>query len=513
MATAKYLRFSVDDGNTSDSESVSNQRDLLDWFISTNEDLQSSEILEFVDDGFTGTNFRRGGFIAMMEAVKARKVDCIIVKDFSRLGRNYIEVSDYIDQIFPFLGVRFIAVNEQYDSKIANAALGVDMAMKNIIYDLYSRDLSKKIKSARKSLMKKGDYIAPFAIYGYTNKQERKRLVVDPVSAKVVKRIFGYATEGVKARQIAIRLNDEGTLTPNEYNRLKSTKKQHYVPMDTAPLWTADIVRRILQDERYTGKMVCGKYTTVKRKTILLPKEEWVITLNTHEAVVSEETFQKAQTIFRTRSKITMPDEPKSILTGAMKCGCCKKSLAFESRYRRAFYCHNRNMGFGCEDTKVDESVLIDTIFAAVKVKLALIEVSEQAYTADRQAKLAEHSAAKKELEIKLKKLRLAQATALEEYLEGKIEKSAFQSNKSKTAILIQEAEERLSALGTLSENTSEFVEQHRPFYGQNTLTREMVKNLIKEVRVHSPTEIEIVWKFGECYQALEQGFMPNLNI
>ncbi|HCC35244.1 MAG TPA: hypothetical protein DEQ02_06255 [Ruminococcaceae bacterium] len=513
MATAKYLRFSVDDGNTSDSESVSNQRDLLDWFISANEDLRSGETLEFVDDGFTGTNFHRDGFISMMEAVKARKVDCIIVKDFSRLGRHYIEVSDYIDQIFPFLGVRFIAVNEQYDSKTANAALGVDMAMKNIIYDLYSRDLSKKVRSARKSLMKKGEYIAPFAIYGYTNKQEKKRLVVDPTSAEVVKRIFGLATDGVKARQIAIRLNDEGIPTPNEYNRLKSTEKQHYVPMDTAPLWTADIVRRILQDERYTGKMVCGKYTTVKRKTILIPKDEWVITPNTHEAIVSEEVFEQAQAIFRTRSKITMPDEPKSILTGTMKCGCCKKSLAFESRYRRAFYCHNRNMGFGCEDTKVDESVLIDTIFAAVKVKLALIEFSEQSYIADQQAKAAEYASAKKELDTKLKKLRLAQATALEDYLEGKSKKSEFQSHKSKTAALIQEVEERLSALGTLSENSSGLVEQHRPFYGQDTLTREMVKELVKEVRVHSPTELEIVWRFGECYHELEQGFMPNLNV
>lgn len=225
------------------------------------------------------------------------------------------------------------------------------------------------------------------------------------------------------------------------------------------------------------------------------------------------ESVSNQRDLLDTRSKITMPAEPKSILTGTMKCGCCKKSLAFESRYRRAFYCHNRNMGYGCEDTKVDEAVLIDTIFAAVKVKLTLIEISEQAYIADRQTKLAEHRTAKKELEVKLKKLRLAQAAALEEYLEGKIEKSTFQSNKSKTAILIQEAEERLSALGTLSENTSELVEQHRPFYGQNTLTREMVKELIKEVKVYSPIEIEIVWRFGECYQELEQGFMPDFNI
>ena len=242
--TPTDLRFSVDDGNTADSESVSNQRDLLDWYISKSEDFQNGEALEFIDDGFTGTNFQRAGFISMMEAVKAKKVNCIIVKDFSRLGRNYVEVSDYIDQIFPFLGVRFIAVNEQYDSSATNAALGVDMAMKNIIYDLYSKDLSKKVRSSRKSLMKKGEYIAPFAIYGYTNKVEKKRLVVDPTSAEVVKRIFEYAVQGEKARRIAIRMNSEGIPTPNEYNRLKSTKKQHYVPMDTAPIWTGDIVRR-----------------------------------------------------------------------------------------------------------------------------------------------------------------------------------------------------------------------------------------------------------------------------
>ena len=513
MMIAKYLRFSVDDGKTSDSESVSNQRDLLDWYIANSEDLQGDKTIEFVDDGFTGTNFRRPGFIAMMEAVKAKKISCILVKDFSRLGRNYIEASDYIDQIFPFLGVRFIAVNEQYDSKTANAALGVDMAMKNIIYDLYSKDLSKKVRSARKTLMKKGEYIAPFAIYGYTNKQEKKRLIVDPVSAKIVKRIFGYAAGGVKARQIAIRLNDEAVPTPNEYNRLKSTKKQHYVPMETVPLWTADIIRRILQDERYTGKMVCGKYTTVNHKAILMPKDEWVITLNTHEAIVSEEVFQAAQAIFRTRKEIVMPAEPKSVLTGILKCGCCKKSLAFESRYSRRFYCHNFNMGTDCKHAKGDEAVLIDSIFAAVRVKLALIEASEQDYIADRQAREVEYNNSKRELETKLKKLKLAHTTLLEDYFEGKVEKDVLQAKKSQIAASVSDAEAQLSALGTLSEHTSELVEHHRPYYMQDALTRDMVRSLIKEVRVYSATELEIVWKFSECYNQLEQEFMPDPSI
>jgi len=509
MIIAKYLRFSVDDGKTSDSESIKNQRDLLDRYISEHGDLQSCEAVEFQDDGFTGTNFQRPGFVGMMEAIKANKVNCVIVKDFSRFGRDYIQVSDYLDQIFPFLGIRFIAVNEQYDSKTAIATLGLDMAMKNIVYDLYSRDLSVKIRSARKSLMKKGDYIAPFAIYGYTNKAEKKKLVIDPTAAEVVKRIFDCAVSGEKARNIAILLNNDGVLTPNEYNKSKSTKKQHYVPMDTAPIWTADIIRRIIQDERYTGKMVCGKYTSVKRKTILIPKADWVVTPDTHEAIVSQEVFDKAQAIFRTRKEIVMPDKPKSVLTGTLKCAHCNKSLAFESRYRRAFHCHNYNMGLGCEQAKVDEQVMINTISAVIKTKLALVEVSAQTVMTEQKIKADKSEADKRELETKLKKLKLAQTTTLEQFLEGKLSKDKYQSQKSQITSDIQGATERLAALGIQTENASELVESHRPFFGQETLTREMVQALIKEVRVTSADEIEIVWRFQECYNDLQAAIMP----
>jgi hypothetical protein len=235
--------------------------------------------------------------------------------------------------------------NEQYDSKTAIAALGVDMAMKNIIYDLYSKDLSVKVCSARKSLMKKGDYIAPFAIYGYTNKVEKKRLIIDPPASQVVKRMFDYAVNGDNARKIALRLNEERILPPNAYNKNKSTKKMHYIPMDTAALWTGDIVRRILQDERYMGMMVCGKYEKRRgNKTILIPKEDWVRKQGTHEAIVSEDVFRQAQAIFRTRKEIIKPDKPKSIFVGLLKCAHCNKTLVFESRYHRRFYCHTFSM-------------------------------------------------------------------------------------------------------------------------------------------------------------------------
>ena len=509
MTIAKYLRFSNDDGKTSDSESVKNQRDLLDRYISERDDFHGCDVVEFLDDGFTGMNFQRPGFISMMDAVKEQKIGCVIVKDFSRFGRNYIEVSDYIDQIFPFLGVRFIAVNEQYDSKTAIATLGVDMAMKNIIYDLYSKDLSVKVKSARKSLMKKGDYIAPFAIYGYTNKVEKKRLVIEPATAEVVKRMFDYAVNSESARKIAIRFNDEGIMPPNAYNKNKSTKKQHYIPMDTAAVWTGDIVRRILQDERYTGKMVCGKYEKRRGgKTTLIPKEDWVITPGTHEAVISEEIFQQAQKIFRTRTEIVRPDKPKSILVGMLKCGHCNKNLVFEGRYRRRFYCHNFNMGFGCEQATIDEPAFIETLYAIIKSKLELVRASEQAFTADKQAKAAECDAEQRECELRLKKLKLTQSSTLEQFLEGKLTKDNFQSQKAKIAESIQETTDRLTALDEHSENSLEFVDSHKPYFGQETLTREMAQGLIKEIRVTATDEIEIVWKFQECYQDL-QASMP----
>ena len=503
MVIAKYLRFSNDDGKASENESIKNQRDLLDRYISETADLQGCEVVEFLDDGFTGMNFQRPGFIGMIDAVKQHKVTCVIVKDFSRFGRNYIEVSDYIDQIFPFLGVRFIAVNEHYDSKTAIAALGVDMAMKNIIYDLYSKDLSVKIRSARASLAKKGDYIAPFAIYGYTNKVQKKRLVIDPPAAEVVRRMFELAAGGENARAIALRFNAEGILPPNAYNKGKSTKKMHYISLDTAAIWTGDIVRRILQDERYTGKMVCGKYTTVNRKTFLVPKEDWVITPETHEPIVSDELFQQAQKVFRTRKEIVRPDKPKSILVGMLKCAHCNKTLVFESRYRRRFYCHSFNMGIGCEKATVIEPEFIDTIFAVVKAKLELAQASEQSLMADRQSKAARRETERRECETRLKKLKLSQTKLLEQFLEGKLTKEKYQAQKAQTAAAIEEASSQLSALETLTEDASEFAESHRPFFGQKTLTREMVQGLIKEIRVTSPEEIEVVWRFGEFYHGL----------
>jgi len=505
MVVAKYLRFSKDDGKADDSESVKNQRDLLDNFISGHEDFNDCEITEFVDDGYTGRNFQRPGLVSMMDAVKLNKVSCIVVKDFSRFGRNFIEVSDYIDQIFPFLGVRFIAVTEQYDSKTATAALGIDMAMKNLVHDYYSKDLSQKIRSARQAQMKKGEYIAAFALFGYTNKAERKRLVIDPPSAAVVKRIFGLAVKGENTRQIAMQLNNEGVLTPNHYKRSKPGEEKFCRKLKTVPTWDISMVRGILQDERYTGKMVNGKKTTVNGKQVRVPKEEWIIVPGTHEAIVSHEEFIKAQAVIVSKKRTVVPGNPKSVFVGMVKCHYCNRRLAFKSYCGRQFHCINFNREHGCDNSTIAESVLIDTVFAAVKAKLELVKPLGIAAKPGGRSRVGGRDEEKRECETRLKKLKLAQSSLLEQYLEGNLSKSGYQTQKAQTALAIQEATDSLANIEARYIDSSEIIEKHKPYFGQESLTRETLKGLVVEVRVASANAIEITWTFQGCYDVLLQ--------
>ena len=217
---AKYIRLSDEDVDTGrsvkqESNSVVSQRRLLDGFIEGDAGLRRCRVLEFCDDGFSGTDFRRPGFEGMMEAAKRGEIGCVIVKDFSRLGRDYIEVGSYLEQIFPLMEVRCISVNDHYDSEgVLGTAGGLNVAFKNLINMLYSRDLSKKIRSAQMARARKGEYLGGFARYGYEKSPEDKhRLVVDSEAAEVVRKIFTMAAEGVTVSGIARYLNDNGVLT------------------------------------------------------------------------------------------------------------------------------------------------------------------------------------------------------------------------------------------------------------------------------------------------------------
>ena len=265
-----YLRLSKEDGDVTsgsknESNSISNQKSLVMDYLKDKHDIQVVSIRE--DDGYSGVDFNRPGFQLMLEDIKKGIIDCIIVKDLSRFGRNYIEVGRYLEKLFPMLGVRFIAVNDNYDSLEVDTAHDIVMPFKNLINDSYCRDLSVKIRSHLAVKRKNGEFIGAFACYGYLKDPENKNhLVIDTYAGPVVQDIFRMKINGYSQYKIADTLNEQGILSPMEYKRSIGVHFETSFKVNTKALWSAKAVSRILTNEVYTGVLVQGKQTTPNHK-------------------------------------------------------------------------------------------------------------------------------------------------------------------------------------------------------------------------------------------------------
>lgn len=253
--TAKYVRLSSEDddlrqGGKLESNSIANQRDLLDAFISRMPELASTNVIEFCDDGWSGKNFERPAVQEMIAQARAGKIQCIVVKDLSRFGRDYLTVGSYISSVFPFLGVRFIAVNDGYDSIRPLDVDSLDTSFKTLLYDFYSRDLSRKVRKAKRFRAQRGDFLSPFAPYGFIKDPEDKNhLLIDPPAAEIVRRIFRMMGSGHPTDQIAKVLNSEAVPTPMLYKRAAGCSRTSWPSVQEENIWTRNIVSKILRDE------------------------------------------------------------------------------------------------------------------------------------------------------------------------------------------------------------------------------------------------------------------------
>lgn len=254
-----YYRLSRDDGDKIESDSIVNQKALVKEFLKVNPDIQIHE--EKVDDGYTGVNFKRPAFISMMEDIKAGKVNCVIVKDLSRFGRNYIESGRYIEKIFPYLGVRFISITDNIDSiSSLDSTNELMIPFKNLMNDAYCRDISIKVRSHLDIKRKNGQFIGSFAPYGYIKSPENKnQLIVDEQTANVVRRIFDWKLEGMSGGRIADKLNELGVPTPYQYKQMNGEKFYCGYQKHTEMRWSAATVNHILRNEVYTGVLIQGK--------------------------------------------------------------------------------------------------------------------------------------------------------------------------------------------------------------------------------------------------------------
>lgn len=378
---AMYLRLSRDDsdvGNATDgkgnvkseSNSIGNQRELIRAYIHEQQDIELYDI--YVDDGFSGSNFDRPEFKRMMSDIEAGRANCVIVKDLSRFGRDYIESGRYIQKVFPVLGVRFIALTDHYDSFHADAGeSGIVLPVKNFINDSYCRDISTKVKSQFEVKRKNGECIAPFAIYGYRKAENNKnQLIIDEYAADIVRKIFEWKMDGMAISAIAEKLNGLGILSPKEYKKSIGSNYKGGFSGAVKSMWSSSTVKRILINEMYLGHLVQGKTEKINyklKKSVEKPKEDWVKVEDTHEPIISQDNFLIVQNLLKVDSRVSPVTEKNSLFTGLLFCGDCGEQMIRRvNRYKdtqKVYYiCSTKNRGEGCTRHSIEEEKLKEMI-------------------------------------------------------------------------------------------------------------------------------------------------------
>lgn len=291
--TAAYIRLSREDGDKAESDSIGNQRNILKAYMKDHPELVLKEF--YVDDGYSGTTFERPGFRRMMRDVERGAVDCILVKDLSRFGRDYIETGRYLERYFPEKGIRFIAVADQIDS--LERSYDLFLPLKNILNEQYARDISEKVHATMRNKQEQGKFIGAFAAYGYRkDPEDRNHLLVDEPAASVVRNIYRDYLEGKSIREIAEELNRNRIPSPSIYKRRQGQHYQNGKGKGEEQPWTYSSISRILHSELYTGAMVQGKKEQyMHRKTRQRHPEEWIVVKGTHEAVVEPDLWKMVQ--------------------------------------------------------------------------------------------------------------------------------------------------------------------------------------------------------------------------
>jgi len=518
---AIYLRLSIEDDNRVESDSIQNQREFLKSYINGQDDIILSQ--EFIDDGYTGTNFDRPGFQKMMDLVQAKLLDCIIVKDFSRLGRNYIETGRYMEQIFPMLGIRFISVNDNYDSASDfNDADQIIIPFKNLINDAYCRDISIKIRSQLDVKRKSGKFIGSFATYGYLkDPKNHSHLIIDETAAGVVRMIFDWKLEGYSPGKIADKLNTMGVLTPLQYKRSIGLNCNCGFWKGEDPKWVPRGVHHILSDEIYIGTMVQGKNRKVNykvNKLIHIDKKDWIRVPKTHEPIISEPVFQRVQDMLVIDTRTSPYKSTVDVFAGMVCCAGCGQPMTKrtdrhgEKRY--VYYtCSTKKAGRGCSSHLINVNILEDTVLKAVQEHMRLLLDADELFTmmdkwpkATYQVKILEDQITNLEKEIdRYKNLSLS---LYEDYRDQVISQEDYEELKLRFDEKVRNAmQSRDYNIGKMIDMTDkpmlppEWINEVRELGKIKKLTRKAVVMLIRKIIVHSKRKIEIVFYYSDAVQ------------
>lgn len=516
-----YTRLSRDDGDKPESDSIANQRALIRDYLKQHKEI--TIVSEHSDDGYSGVNFERPGFAEMMDEIREGKVDCVVVKDLSRFGRNYIEAGNYIEKVFPFMGVRFIAINDSYDSSDKSQSDSLVIPFKNLINDAYCKDISVKIRSQLEIKRKKGEYIGAFVVYGYVkDPEDHNRIIVDTYAAEVVRAIFRWKMAGMSQNKIADKLNSQGVLCPMEYKLSMGVKVQTNFRVHKQAKWSAVSVTRILTNELYTGVLLQGKSSTPNykvKKRFDKEQSEWIRIENAHEAIITAGEFETVQELLGKDTRISPDEEALYPLAGYVVCGDCGQNMVRKTIPRRGkkyvyYVCSTNKAKKGCSGHSISENKLMDAVLHVIKEQIStvmriegLLEMAQS--LPENQRNIFNYDAQIVKLQEEIERNKGFRMKLYESLEEGMIDKDEYFIFKKNYSDKISLAEKNIQSLeaerdAAVEKNAADYswVDAFKKYEGIERVERQVVVNLISEIRVYEGNVVEIDFQHNDAIEA-----------
>ena len=533
---ALYIRLSKEDELAGESNSVTSQREILREHIKQHPDIVEHDC--YIDDGWTGTNFDRPGFNRMMQDIYSGLVNCVIVKDLSRFGRNYSKGGELLTSEFVKLGVRFIAANNYYDSlsDLASTATGcITLGITNVINESVSATTSANVRATLNINRRQGKFIGSFACYGYQkDPEDHHHLIVDEEAAQVVRWIFQRFLEGKSLIGITKELNDQGVLNPTAYKQMKGCNCRRGNGRKEDGLWVDSSVRRILKNEMYIGNMVQGKNRVISYKDQVAkscPREQWFVVPGTHEPIVSKEIFDKAQSLFCASIRHSPKTQGAYLLSGLVRCGDCGRIMNIKTnefsygtyQYYRCVTRRKMNVHACTNHTirvdKLEEAVLLyiqKIISLAVDAEALIQKINLNGH------RNQENSYLHKALNAQMKEKEKCAQMMLDLYPDWKsgiITKEEYLSLKNSMQEKMTEYEQSIlklqSGIHELEEGGNAgnaFIQSFKQYKNIQYLTREVVIELIDSINVYEGRKVQINLKCCDTYEQMLNYLVSNQN-
>lgn len=513
---ALYTRLSREDGDKLESNSIANQRAILEEVIARDPTLSLAQV--YVDDGCTGTHFHRPGFQQMLRDIEAGQIDCVMVKDLSRFGRDYLDTGHYLERWLPEHGVRFIAVGDGIDS--AKGAYDMLLPFKNVFNEQYARDISKKVRSAFRAKQERGQFIGAFPSYGYRKcPSDHNKLEIDPVAAQVVRRVFGLFEAGMGKVSIAKTLNAEGIPCPSEYKKRNGDRYHNGQRIDRTTYWTYSTIHRMLQNTLYTGTMEQGRAPRagMHGKATKLDPSQWVVVPATHEAIIPPDQWERVQRLLQKKARQLTFRQEVSPFAGFLTCGDCGRAM-----------CKTRsggNLRYGCGSYKrygptvcSPHTVSHDQLCAVVLADLnrVLTAVPDlKALTADAipPAPKRDLSGERSRIGASLDRLYHLKKAAYEDYREGLLAKEDYLRYKADYEAQEDHLSKQLAALDQVRPTSPLDTPWIKALLRHGKLTeldRATVAETIAQIRIFEGNRMEITYRFSDDFHLFPETPPPN---